>query len=87
MRYNFTAVFVESRDGKFILAYVEELPGAQSQGVTIEEAERHLREAIDLTIRANRQRIAAIFQGLRVAKRVEISVSKSPLRGRSRGEA
>jgi len=63
------------------------LPGAQAQGMTPQEAERHLRDAIDLTLRANRERTAAVFRGLRVAKRGEIAISDSPFRGRVRGEA
>src|SRR6476469_7988296 len=66
VKYTFTAVYVEATDGKTILAYVEELPGAHAQGATIDEAELHLRDSLDLTLRANRKRTAAVFRGLRV---------------------
>jgi predicted RNase H-like HicB family nuclease len=33
---------------------VEELPGANSQGATLEEARANLREAVELTLEANR---------------------------------
>ena len=35
-------------------AFVEELPGANTQGETIEEARENLREAIELVLEANR---------------------------------
>ena len=48
----FNGVVIE-RDGCYI-GYVEELPGANTQGRTIEEVTTNLREAIELTLRANR---------------------------------
>lgn len=50
----FTAVF-ERGDGDWWIAYVEELPGANTQGKTLEEARENLREAVHLTIEANRE--------------------------------
>lgn len=35
-------------------AIVEELPGANTQGATLEEARENLREAVELTLEANR---------------------------------
>ena len=49
----FTAVFEEAPEGGYT-AFVEELPGAISQGETIEEARENLREAIQLILEANR---------------------------------
>jgi len=48
----FSGVVIE-RDGCYV-GYVEELPGANTQGRTIEEVTANLREAIKLTLRANR---------------------------------
>jgi len=48
----FSGVVIE-RDGCYV-GYVEELPGANTQGRTIEEVTANLREAIELTLRANR---------------------------------
>lgn len=53
MESTFTAVF-EKVNGGYI-AYVEELPGANAQGATLEEARESLREAIELVIAANRE--------------------------------
>ena len=36
------------------IAFVEELPGANTQGATLEEARANLREAVELVIEANR---------------------------------
>ena len=48
-----TAVFKEV-DGIYI-AYVEELPGANTQGATLAEARENLREAVQMVIEANRE--------------------------------
>ena len=37
------------------IGYVEELPGANTQGNTLEEAKKNLVEAIQLVLEANRQ--------------------------------
>lgn len=48
-----TAVFVEVPSG--YVAYVEELPGAITQGATLEEASQNLREAVSMVLEANRE--------------------------------
>jgi predicted RNase H-like HicB family nuclease len=47
-----TAVFQKVPEG--YIAFVEELPGANTQGVTLEEARENLREAVGLVLEANR---------------------------------
>jgi predicted RNase H-like HicB family nuclease len=37
------------------VAFVEELPGANTQGATLEEARENLREAVALVLEANRE--------------------------------
>ncbi len=49
----FTAIF--EQDGKWWIGYVEELPGANTQGHTLEEVRENLKEAVQLTIEANRE--------------------------------
>jgi predicted RNase H-like HicB family nuclease len=49
----FTAVF--EQEGGWWIGYVEELPGANTQGATLEEARENLKEAIQLIIEANRE--------------------------------
>ena len=53
MEHTFTAVF--ERDGDWWIGYVEELPGANTQGRTLEEARVNLREAVQLVLAANRE--------------------------------
>ena len=48
----FTAVFIEVPEG--YVAFVEELPGANTQGATLDEARENLREAVELVLEANR---------------------------------
>jgi predicted RNase H-like HicB family nuclease len=47
-----TAVFKKVRGG--YIGFVEELPGANTQGRTLRETRANLREAVDLVLEANR---------------------------------
>ena len=53
MKREFTAVF-QKRE-KWYVAYVEEIPGVNTQGRTLKEARANLKEALQLIIQANRQ--------------------------------
>lgn len=53
MKIELTAVFEKSPYG--YIGHVEELPGANTQGDTLEEAKRNLIEAIQLVLEANRE--------------------------------
>ena len=48
-----TAVYIQVPEG--YIAFVEELPGANTQGDTLEEARDNLREAVELVLEANRE--------------------------------
>ena len=48
----FSAVFIKVPEG--YIGFVEELPGANTQGETLEEAKANLQEAIIMTLEANR---------------------------------
>jgi len=52
MKVQFTAVFRPVPVG--YVAFVEELPGANTQGATLEEARANLEEAVALVLEANR---------------------------------
>ena len=52
MKLELTAVFRKVPEG--YIGFVEELPGANTQGVTLEEARANLREAVLLVVEANR---------------------------------
>jgi predicted RNase H-like HicB family nuclease len=62
-----TAVYVSMPDGGYV-AFVEELPGANTQGSTLEEARENLREAVALVVAANRELAEQSLNG-RVATR------------------
>ena len=49
---NFTAVFQQVPEG--YIGFAEELPGANTQGKTLDEARANLREAIELVLETNR---------------------------------
>ncbi len=52
MEITLTAVFQKVPSG--YIGFVEELPGANTQGATLEEARSNLEEAIVLVLEANR---------------------------------
>ncbi len=52
MTLQFTAVFRQVPEG--YIGFVEELPGANTQGATLEEARSNLPEAVALVLEANR---------------------------------
>ena len=47
-----TTVFIEVPEG--YVGFAEELPGANTQGETLEEARENLQEAIEMILEANR---------------------------------
>ena len=51
-RVKFTAVYVKVPEG--YAAFVEELPGANTQGQTLDEARHNLTEAVAMVLDANR---------------------------------
>ena len=53
MESTFTAIFEKADD--WYIGYVEELPGANTQGRTLEETRGNLREAIELVLVSNRE--------------------------------
>jgi len=53
MKREFTAVY--EKRGKWYVAYLEEVPGVNTQGKTIREAKRNLKEAARLILVTNRE--------------------------------
>jgi predicted RNase H-like HicB family nuclease len=62
----FTAVFEKVAEG--YIAFVEELPGANTQGSTIEEARANLQEAVELVLEANRTLAEEMMKGKNVIR-------------------
>ena len=52
-KITFTAVYEEAPEGGYI-AFVEEIPGANSQGETLDEARSNLLEALQLLMETQR---------------------------------
>jgi predicted RNase H-like HicB family nuclease len=52
MQSTFSSVYV--RSGDWYVGSIEEVPGANTQGRTLDEARENLREALELVLQANR---------------------------------
>jgi predicted RNase H-like HicB family nuclease len=61
-----TAVFQQVPEG--YIAFVEELPGANTQGATLDEARENLREAVMLVLEANRELAERSISGQTVTR-------------------
>ena len=68
MAINLTGVFRKVPEG--YIAFVEELPGANTQGETLDEARENLREAIDLVIETNRSLAKEWTDGETIRERI-----------------
>ncbi|MBE0448093.1 MAG: type II toxin-antitoxin system HicB family antitoxin [Actinobacteria bacterium] len=66
MHEKLTAVFKKSPYG--YVGYVEELPGANTQGETLEEAKENLVEAVQLVLEANRQMAEEELEGTEIIR-------------------
>lgn len=62
----FTAVFQQVPEG--YIAFVEELPGANTQAATLEEARENLAEAVELVLEANRTLAEEMMKGQTVIR-------------------
>lgn len=63
---NLTAVFQKVPEG--YIGFVEELPGANTQGATLDEARANLHEAIELVLEANRALAEESLIGVKVIR-------------------
>jgi predicted RNase H-like HicB family nuclease len=61
-----TAVLMKVAEG--YVAFVEELPGANTQGATLEEARENLQEAVALVLEANRELARESVHGQQVTR-------------------
>jgi predicted RNase H-like HicB family nuclease len=66
VQLEFTAIFRAVPEG--YIAFVEELPGANTQGATLEEARANLREAVELVLEANRTLVEEDLAGADVIR-------------------
>jgi len=70
----FTAIFEQEDD--WWIGYVEELPGANTQGRSLDEARENLKEAVRLVIQSYRELVRRETEGKDVI-REELTVSTS----------
>jgi predicted RNase H-like HicB family nuclease len=61
-----TAIYMKVPEG--YIAFIEELPGANTQGSTLEEARENLREAVELVLAANRAMAEESMEGTPVIR-------------------
>lgn len=66
METQFTAVFMKVPEG--YIGFVQELPGANTQGDTLEEARANLEEAVRMVLEANRELSEEQLKGVDVIK-------------------
>jgi predicted RNase H-like HicB family nuclease len=62
----FTAVFEKVAEG--YIGFVEELPGANTQGTTLDETRANLQEAVELVLDANRTLAEEMMKGKNVIR-------------------
>jgi predicted RNase H-like HicB family nuclease len=73
MKEQLTAVFQQVPEG--YIAFVEELPGANTQGHTLEEARANLQEAVQLILASNRALMEETLQDKVVIREPLASIS------------
>jgi len=61
-----TAIFEKVPEG--YIAFVEEVPGAHTQGATLEETRENLSEAVEMVLEANRALAEESIRGRQVVK-------------------
>jgi predicted RNase H-like HicB family nuclease len=61
-----TAVYIQVPEG--YIGFVEELPGANTQGETLDEVRVNLKEAVQLVLEANRELAEKSLVGQNVSK-------------------
>lgn len=72
MENTFTAIIKKINGG--YVGYAAELPGANTQGETVEETLENLKEAIVLVLQANREITEATMGGEVIRETIKVSV-------------
>ena len=66
MEKTYTAVIKKIKG--WYIGYVEELPGANTQGKTLKEVQENLREAIELIVQSNRELMKKELRGKKIIR-------------------
>ena len=72
MHREFTAVI--TKRGRWYVAYAEEIPGANTQGRTLAEARRNLKDALRLVLEANRELASRETLGQAIREPISVRV-------------
>lgn len=73
MTQTFTAVYEPAEEGGYA-AFVEEVPGAISQGETLEEARENLKDALELMLEVNREKVLdGVDESLIIREQIAVS--------------
>jgi predicted RNase H-like HicB family nuclease len=73
-KMSFTAVFLKVPEG--YVGFVEELPGANTQGKTLREVRKNLKESVQLVLKANRRLAERELADKNVIReKIEVSIS------------
>lgn len=75
VKNQFTAVYKKTKD--WVVAWVEEIPGVNTQGKTLKEARQNLEEALLLVLEANRDYSRSSMRKGSSTKKELISVTLS----------
>lgn len=67
----FTAIFEPAEEGGYI-GYVAELPGANTQGETLEETRENLRDAVEMLLDCYREDVESRLSANRRATKEEL---------------
>jgi predicted RNase H-like HicB family nuclease len=72
MKRQFTSV-IEKR-GKWYVAFIEEIPGVNTQGRTLVEVRRNLKDALTLVLEANKELTAREVRSEAVREEIVVNV-------------
>ena len=72
MSHEFTAVY--KKQGKWFLGWIEEMPGVNTQGRTLKEVKKNLKEAALLVIEVNRAMIKKEVSGRVIKEPLKLSL-------------
>lgn len=75
MSKKFTAVY--KKHGKWYLGWVEELPGVNTQGKTLQEVRKNLKEALALVLEVNRIMTRKEISGRVIREPVTVSLNEA----------
>ena len=71
MENTFTAIIKKMEWG--YIGYVAELPGANTQGTTVEETRNNLKEALMMVLEASREKALAQLEGNFIREEIKIT--------------